>query len=401
MSRKTVEKWHEKTAFLSADTLVDTWVIFIIILVMNEEARFHMKKATSQDVAALAGVSQATVSLILNNSSKITFSSETRERVLAAAQQLNYHLPARKKASAQAGSRTLLVLTPTLTNQYYSEIIQTIEQYADSLDYRVIVCNTFRKPELEKFYLNTFVDAHVDGIIYTFLPSFPRLVEKIADTLPTVLIGEKQDELSVCSIELRNVAAGALLAEHLCQLGHRRLVFISTPFNQLSLARSQRLEGIRRQLESHGIRDGLEVLSAERSAEADALTNMPYEYNVGRALTAELIRRRSNATALIGVNDMTALGILAELTARGIRVPSDVSVCGFDNIFSSAITTPSLTTIDHHLRTRCQAAVDMILSRTAPAAAPGPFVNKIEYTPQLIVRSSTGKAREGALESRE
>ena len=360
-----------------------------------------MKKATSQDVAALAGVSQATLSLILNNSSKITFSSETRERVLAAAQQLNYHLPVRKKASAQAGSRMLLVLTPTLTNQYYSEIIQTIEQYADSLDYRVIVCNTFRKPELEKFYLNTFVDAHVDGIIYTFLPSFPRLVEKIADTLPTVLIGEKQDELSVCSIELRNVAAGALLAEHLCQLGHRRLVFISTPFNQLSLARSQRLEGIRRQLESHGIRDGLEVLSAERSAEADALTNVPYEYNVGRALTAELIRRRSNATALIGVNDMTALGILAELTARGIRVPSDVSVCGFDNIFSSAITTPSLTTIDHHLRTRCQAAVDMILSRTAPAAAPGPFVNKIEYTPQLIVRSSTGKAREGALESRE
>lgn len=221
MSRKTVEKRHGKTAFLSADTLVDTWVIFIIILVMNEEVRFHMKKATSQDVAALAGVSQATVSLILNNSSKITFSSETRERVLAAAQQLNYHLPARKKASAQAGSRMLLVLTPTLTNQYYSEIIQTIEQYADSLDYRVIVCNTFRKPELEKFYLNTFVDAHVDGIIYTFLPSFPRLVEKIADTLPTVLIGEKQDELSVCSIELRNVAAGALLAEHLCQLGHR------------------------------------------------------------------------------------------------------------------------------------------------------------------------------------
>ena len=361
-----------------------------------------MKKATSQDVAALAGVSQATVSLILNNSSKITFSSETRERVLAAAQQLNYSLPARKKAGAQSGSRMLLVLTPTLTNQYYSEIIQTIEQYADSLDYRVIVCNTFRKPELEKFYLNTFVDAHVDGIIYTFLPSFPRLVEKIADTLPTVLIGEKQDELGVCSIELRNVAAGALLAEHLYQLGHRRLVFISTPFNQLSLARSQRLEGIRRQLESHGIRDGLEVLSAERNAEADALSNgLPYEYNVGRALTAELIRRRSRATALIGVNDMTALGILAELTAHGIRVPGDVSVCGFDNIFSSAITTPSLTTIDHHLRTRCQAAVDMILSRTAPTTAPGPFVNKIEYTPQLIVRSSTGRAREGALEGRE
>ncbi|HIQ64004.1 MAG: LacI family DNA-binding transcriptional regulator [Christensenellales bacterium] len=360
-----------------------------------------MKKATSQDVAALAGVSQATVSLILNNSTKITFSNETRERVLAAAQQLNYQLPPRRKARTQAGTtRMLLVLTPTLTNQYYSEIIQTIEEYADSLDYRVIVCNTFRKPELEKFYLNTFVGAHVDGIIYTFLPSFPRLIETISDTLPTVIIGEKHDELSVCSIELRNATAGALLAEHLYQLGHRRLVFISTPFNQLSLARSQRLEGIRRQLEAHGVQDGLEVLSADRSAEADTPEDgLPYEYNVGRALTAELIRRHSRATALIGVNDMTALGILAQLTAQGIRVPGDISVCGFDNIFSSAITTPSLTTIDHHLRTRCQAAVDMVTSRPAPSALPVPFVNKIEYTPQLIVRASTGRARTSGSES--
>ena len=72
----------------------------------------------------------------------------------------------------------LLVLTPTLTNQYYAELIQAIEDYADTLDYRVIVCNTFRKPDLEKFYLDTFVGAHVDGIIYTFLPSFPRLVSR-------------------------------------------------------------------------------------------------------------------------------------------------------------------------------------------------------------------------------
>ena len=95
-----------------------------------------MKKATSQDVAALAGVSQATVSLILNNSNKITFSSETRERVLEPPGSSITSFPC-AKASAQAGLRMLLVLTPTLTNQYYSEIIQTIEEYADSLDYRV------------------------------------------------------------------------------------------------------------------------------------------------------------------------------------------------------------------------------------------------------------------------
>ncbi len=351
-----------------------------------------MKKATSQDVAALAGVSQATVSLILNNSDKITFSSETKERVLAAAQELKYQLPRRKKQPQKKSSRMLLVLTPTLTNQYYAELIQAVEDYADSLGYRVIVCNTFRKPDLEKFYLDTFLGSHVDGVIYTFLPSFPRLIEQISASTPVVIIGEKQDDLAICSIELSNVSAGAMLAEHLYQLGHRRFAFLSTPFNQLTLARGQRLEGIRKQLESHGLTDALEVIVEERTAESDTQDDgLPYEYSVGRRLTADFLRRGGEATALIGVNDMTAIGILNELQAQGCRVPRDFSVSGFDNIFSSSVTTPGLTTIDHHLRTRCQSAVDMVISHNDKSAAvQPPFVNKIEYTPQLIVRGSTG-----------
>lgn len=350
-----------------------------------------MKKITSQDVAALAGVSQATVSLILNHSDKINFSSETKERVLAAAQKLNYRLPERKKHCRKKKGNMILVLTPTLTNQYYSELIQAIEDYADTLDCRVIVCNTFRRPDLEKYYLDTFVSAHVDGIIYTFLPSFPRLVEQISSFTPTVIIGEKTDDLSICSIELSNVHAGALITEHLYQLGHRKMVFLSSPFNQLTLAREQRLEGIRKQLESYGVTDGLKVLVAERQIEVDSQDDgFPYEYSVGRQLTAELIRRKMPATALIGVNDMMGIGILNELADYGIRVPQDFSVCGFDNIFSSSIITPGLTTIDHHLRTRCRAAVDMVVRKGIPSHIPTPFVNKIEYTPQLIIRDSTG-----------
>lgn len=353
-----------------------------------------MKKSTSQDVAKLAGVSQAAVSLILNNSDKITFSNETKERVFAAAQQLNYRIPAKRKPREKRNTRMLLVLTPTLTNQYYAELIQSIEDYADSLDYRVIVCNTFRKPDLEKFYLDTFLGRHVEGIIYTFLPSFPRFIEQISTTTPTIIIGEKQEELSICSIELSNISAGSMLAEHLYQLGHRKCVFISTPLNQLTLARQQRLEGIRKQLEFHGITDGIDVLTAEGPAESDSRDDgMPYEYSVGRELTANLMRRKSAATALIGVNDMTALGILNELAARGYRVPEQYSVCGFDNIFSASITTPGLTTIEHHLRTRCQAAVDMVVGMGGQGSAshiPTPLVNKIEYTPQLVIRGSTG-----------
>jgi LacI family transcriptional regulator len=355
-----------------------------------------MKKSTSQDVARLAGISQAAVSLILNNSEKITFSNETKERVFAAAQQLNYRIPSKNKPRKKTSTRMLLVLTPTLTNQYYAELIQAIEDYVDTLDYRVIVCNTFRKPDLEKFYLDTFLGSHVEGIIYTFLPSFFRYTEQISSTTPTVIIGEKQNDLSICSIELSNMSAGSMLAEHLYQLGHRKCVFISTPLNQLTLAREQRLEGIRRQFESHGVADGVDVLMAEGLAESDSQDDgMPYEYSVGRQLTASLMRRKCAATVLIGVNDMTALGILNELTDSGYRVPEDYSVCGFDNIFSSSITTPGLTTIEHHLRARCKAAVDMVIGMGQSGVVshiPAPLVNKIEYTPQLVIRGSTGSA---------
>ena len=351
-----------------------------------------MKKATSQDVARLAGVSQATVSLILNNSDKITFSSETKEKVFAAAQELGYELPRRKKQPSRKSSRMLLVLTPTLTNPYYSELIQAVEDYADSLGYRVIVCNTFRKSDLEKYYLDTFLSGHVDGVIYTFLPSFPHLIEQVSATTPVVLIGEKQADMAICSIELSNVNAGAMLAEHLYQLGHRKLAFLSTPFNQFTLARGQRLEGIRRQLESHGLTNALEAIVEDLRAETDIQDDgMPYEYAVGRRLAAEFLRRKGEPTALIGVNDMTALGILNELQTQGFRVPRDYSVCGFDNIFASGVTTPALTTIDHHLHTRCRSAVDMILAQNEKRSAAQPaMVNKIEYTPQLIQRGSTG-----------
>ena len=156
-----------------------------------------MGKVTSKDVAKLAGVSQSTVSLILNNNKKIFFSDETKERVYAAALQLNYHLPARSVEEVDQISRKLIfVLTPTLANQYYSELTHSIEQYADKCGYHVIFCNTFRKPELEKYYLDICTLVRAEGIIYTFLPSFPRMVEQMSKKTPVVLIGEKGEDLA-------------------------------------------------------------------------------------------------------------------------------------------------------------------------------------------------------------
>ena len=185
-----------------------------------------------------------------------------------------------------------------------------------------------------------------------------------------------------------------MLAEHLYGLGHRRMVFISTPFNQLTLARGQRLEGIKRQLSRYGLAGSLEVLAAERAHEADRQDDMPYEYSVGRQLTARLLDRGTDATALIGVNDMTAFGILDELRARGLRVPEDFSVCGFDNVFSARLGAIDLTTIDHQMQVRCREAVNMILAQWNGEQTPR--LHKIEFSPQLMARSSTGPAPDRA-----
>ena len=353
-----------------------------------------MKKPTSSDVAKLAGVSQAAVSLILNGSEKITFSQETKDRVFEAARQLDYKLPIRKKGKHTP--RIILVFTPTLTNTYYSELVQHVQEYAETCGYHVNVCNTFRNPKLERYYLDTRVTADVAGIIYSFLPTFPKLVEQLELKIPAVIIGEKQEELGLCSVGLNNAYAGAMLAEHLYQLGHRHIAFLSTPLDQFTMARSQRLEGVRRQLEQYGIGKNLEIIVADhRERDSDVQEGMPYEFAVGRHLTGRFLRGDYKATAIIGVNDMTALGIMAELADSGYRIPRDFSVCGFDNIFSANLTTPGLTTIDHHLRARCHAAADMLinpksLTRMMPGMSDVPQVNKIEYTPRLVVRQSTG-----------
>ena len=112
-----------------------------------------------------------------------------------------------------------------------------------------------------------------------------------------------------------------------------------------------------------------------------------------------MLSSKSSATALIGVNDMTAIGIIGCLYDSGFHVPDHYSVCGFDNIFVSSVSIPSITTIEHHLPLRGQSAVDLILSRQSAsqigrsASLIAPQVNKIEYDPELLIRRSTGPCR--------
>ena len=230
---------------------------------------------------------------------------------------------------------------PTLTNQYYAELIQAIEDYADSLDYRVIVCNTFRKPDLEKV-LSRHLCGQPRGRHPLHLSAqLSRLIEQIAVTTPTVIIGGKsRPTCPSAPSSSSNVSAGAMLAESICTSWGTKAGVHFTPSTS-SPWRASSGSGIRRQLESHGIMDGLEVLVAERQAEQDSRDDgLPYEYSVGRQLTAELHPPREHGHRAHRRERHDGPGHPGR--AHGPRLPCapDFSVCGFDNIFPPASPRP-------------------------------------------------------------
>ena len=321
------------------------------------------KKVTSSDVAKLAGVSQPSVSLILNDSGKVSFSNETKERVFAAAQALGYQPKHQRRGGAPAQRHD----PGPDPHSVQPLLLRAVPEHRELR----------RLPGLPRDHLQHLPQAQPGeilpgrlrrgqggGIIYTFLPSFPRVVEQLAKETPVILIGEKKNDLTICSIELSNHTAGALLAEHLYLLDHRDVTFISTPTNQTTLAREQRLEGMREFFARQGLDHCVHVIEADCDTEDDFVSGgTSYEYRVAQALTEQFLQSGSESTALIGANDMIAVGICETLKRAGFRVPEDYSVCGFDNIFMSSLLSPPLTTVDHRLHLRSKFAVDMVVDR--------------------------------------
>lgn len=345
-----------------------------------------MKKPTSKDVAKLAGVSQSTVSFVLNNRQDMKIPEKTFQKVLAAAKELNYIPNSFAQGLKTRKSKLIGLLIPTITNPFYPMMAQQIEEYAALRGYNILLCNTNRQSQKEEFYLNLLVEKQVDGVILGFTPRFPKKINKLSKQLPMVMVGEKDDSLKIHTIGLNSVKAGEIITQHLIDFGHTNFAYITSPFKEISKSREKRLEGIISKLEEHGLENKLIVKT--ETAEKESL-DTTYEIEIGYTLTLELLRE-SEATAIICVNDMVALGAINAIVQSGFKVPDDLSVCGFDNIYLSKMLQPKITTIEHNITHRCKLAVDTLIDSTTDNAS---ILFSVEYEPQLIPRDSTGPIR--------
>ena len=335
------------------------------------------KKVTSSDVAEKAGVSQATVSMVLNHKYNVSFSRETVEKVESAARELGYQLPGHKNKKENKKEKMIVVFCPTITSPYYVMLLQGIEAVANERGYGVFICNTQRDARLEEKYLRMIRAMAPQGIIYACNPhpDYISQVEEMARSIPLVIISNKEKISTVDAINQDNTEVGRLMARHLLDLGHRDVAFITPPLTRRQWQRSKRVDGFVR-----------------RNPKTDS------EYSMGYALTRSLLEDGSRFTAIAGQNDMMAIGAVDALQDARLRVPKDVSVIGCDNIFYSGIRRVSLTTIDHFVDLKGRDACDIIIRKIDTGIRFGEGIRptsvyNIEYNPKIIVRKTTGYAR--------
>lgn len=228
----------------------------------------NCKKITLKDVAEHSGVSVSSVSMILNKRSDVSFSEETIQNVLSSAQKLGYCTKknAKTKTSVQSPKNIIAIFCPNISNAYYSTIAQSIEQAAHLKGFKTIIFTTFRDDKLEQEFIKEVLHMNLSGIIFTMMPEKPSFLERIAKKLPVITIGDKTSPLDLDVIETSNYTAGILMAEHLYELGHRHIAFLTTTIGpSLSLAmRFQRLRAIQDTYQKLSMGEPYEIIVKEK-----------------------------------------------------------------------------------------------------------------------------------------
>ena len=357
------------------------------------------RKVTSTDIARAAGVSQSTVSMVLNKKYNVSFSKETIEKVEATAKELGYTPPKRKTRKGAKKERLLVVFCSNLTNPYYVMLLQGIELRAKEQGFGLFVCNTQRDLKMEERYLKMMWDLRPLGIIYTCNPShcFMGLVQELALKIPVAIVNNQNEKMDVDAVELDNSKLGRIMARHLLELGHRKVAYIAPPLTARQKQRSKRVEGFLKEFENAGFKNNVVIKAAREEIDLD-VAHIDSEYKIGYDLTRELLKEERGITAIVGLNDMIAFGVLDALHEAKIRVPADMSVMGCDNTLFARMHKVELTTIEHFVIFKGRDACDIIMKKIATNTSKYSEIEPVsiyhvEYEPKLIVRGTTSYAR--------
>jgi DNA-binding LacI/PurR family transcriptional regulator len=334
-------------------------------------------KPTIYDVARQSGVSIATVSKVINRNGKI--SEPTRERIRRIMSDMGY-VP-NLVATALSSKKTFMIglLLPDISNPYFAELARNIEDRSQELGYNVVICNTDNRIDKESEYLTFLQQKGVDGILLATGLAHPQSLELLLERkLPITLLAREVPQTAINTVLVDDFMGGYLATSHLLQYGHRDIAII---LESMEFASSrQRLKGYRSALEEF-----------QCPYREDRVTVSDFTIADGVEAAGRLLDREDPPTAVFACNDLLAIGTIQAARSRGISVPAQLSVVGFDNTFLAGVIDPALTTVGQPIRELGRQAVNLLQKQMVDDKA---AKQRVVLLPELVVRSSSARVKE-------
>ncbi len=330
---------------------------------------------TIKDVAKLAGVSTSTVSRALSN--RVFVEEETRQRVIEAVAVLGYKPNIMAKGLKEGRTQTIAMLVPDINSLYYPMIMKSVEKYGADRGYSIILCNNNEDIEKEKQNIQMLKQRGIDGILCMSVEDdIEHLVElSQKDKIPVVLINRHfEQDINCVSVDQRD--GGYHMTKYLLESGHRKIAGVFGNFGKQRFR--ERYEGCVKAMKEYGVKDYekyfiYDVDTIESAYEA----------------TIEILKKQDKPTAFFGSLDIVTIGIYSGINQCKLRIPEDISVVGYDNIFLTQFMIPPLTTYDAPIDELARISVECLIHQIE--SKENHTVQKTMLKGKLLERNSVTK----------
>ncbi|HBY57525.1 MAG TPA: LacI family transcriptional regulator [Candidatus Atribacteria bacterium] len=333
-------------------------------------------KKTIEHIAQLANVSKATVSRVINNSPKVT--SKTRERVIKAIKETGYYpnVTARRLTTNKAETIGLIIPSPqdkTFGNPFYTEILRGFTHQAKIEGYDLLLFIN----EHQFNYSQLFHDRRVDGLLLVGVNRGDKGIIQLSENkFPYILTG-KIDYEKANYVDAENRKGAYQAVTYLVNSGHKRIGYLGGSFD--FVFNQERFEGYLQALKEHNLEYGKELTMESINTEESGYEAM-----------RKLLEASSIPTAVFVANDLDAIGAMKAIKEKGLKIPEDIAVIGFDDIQLASYTEPTLTTVRQPIYEMGTTAISLLV-QLIKGKKEGPL--KIELPTQLIIRESSGKVK--------
>ena len=329
-----------------------------------------MVHPTMEDVASRASVSRALVSLVMRNSPKV--SERSRVAVLEAAEELGYRRNLMAHHLASRRTMTIGLVLNDLHNPFFAEMTDGIHETALEAGYRIVINTGLRNRAGEKAAVDTFLEFRTDGIVLVGSELSADELEALASETNLVVAARASTADSYDTVSIDDRLGARMVVDHLVNLGHRRIAHID---GGPGAGARKRREGYKTAMEQSGLSEHVRIVAGE------------YSEHAGTAGVDQLLSDGEIPTAIFAANDLMATGVLDRLQYRGLRVPDDVSLVGFDNTAMAALHQMSLTTVDQPCELLGRLAARYLIERLDEERTDA--VHEL-LTPSLVCRSTSG-----------